>query len=100
VTIALLVNAVLTLIAGTRLWAHVFWRAGPLGPAGEHAQASLVAFDGRGRVGFGVTAALVAAIVVVGLWPGPLMQVISAGAADIAEPSRYVAATGLAEEGL
>lgn len=100
VTIALLVNAVLTLIAGTRLWAHVFWRAGPLGPAVEHAKASLVAFDGRGRVGFGVTAALVAAIVVVGLWPGPLMQVISAGAADIAEPARYVVATGLAEEGL
>ena len=28
---ALLLNALLTLIAGTRLWAHIFWRAGPEG---------------------------------------------------------------------
>jgi multicomponent Na+:H+ antiporter subunit D len=99
-TIALIVNAVLTLIAGTRLWAHVFWRPGPEGPAGEHARASLVTLDRRGRVGFGAAAVLVAGIVVVGLWPGPLMEMINAGANDIADPSRYVAATGLAEEGL
>jgi multicomponent Na+:H+ antiporter subunit D len=56
--------------------------------------------DRRGRVGFGAAAVLVAGIVVVGLWPGPLMEMINAGANDIADPSRYVAATGLAEEGL
>ena len=94
--LALMINAVLTLIAGTRLWAHVFWRAGPEGQGGEHAAATLVAFDGRGRLAFGATALLVAGIVVVGLWPGPLMDQISIGAADIADPARYVAATGLA----
>lgn len=96
--IALLVNAVLTLIAGSRLWAHVFWRAGPEGTAGDHGRPELVTLDRRGRFGFGVTGALVAAIVVVGLWPGPLMGIIRSGAADIVDPSRYVAATRLAEE--
>jgi multicomponent Na+:H+ antiporter subunit D len=98
-TIALLINAVLTLIAGSRIWAHVFWRAGPIGEGGEHAASVLVALDSRGRLAFGATAMLVAGIVVVGLWPGPLMDGIAIGAADIVDPARYVAATGLAEGG-
>jgi multicomponent Na+:H+ antiporter subunit D len=96
--IALMINAVLTLIAGSRLWAHVFWRAGPEGQARDDATPKLVSLDRRGRVGFGATAVLVAAIVVAGLWPGPLMAIIQNGAADIVDPSRYVAATRLAEE--
>ncbi|MCP8884290.1 Na+/H+ antiporter subunit D [Devosia sp. XJ19-1] len=93
---ALMINAVLTLIAGSRLWAHVFWRSGPEGEGAEHASTSLVALDGRGRLAFGATAVLVVGIVTIGLWPGPLMDGIRAGAADIADPARYVAATGLA----
>ncbi|MHA6298163.1 proton-conducting transporter transmembrane domain-containing protein [Devosia sp. CAU 1758] len=95
---ALMINAVLTLIAGSRLWAHVFWRAGPEGEGAEHASLPLLSLDRRGRLAFGATAFLVTGIVIIGLWPGPLMETIITGAADIANPSRYVAATGLAGE--
>lgn len=89
-TLALLVNAVLTLIAGTRLWAHVFWR----NPAID-----LPARIGTQRESLGLAAvgALVAAVAIAGLWPSPLMEGASRGAGDILDPSRYVAATALAE---
>lgn len=95
--VALVVNAVLTLIAGSRLWSHVFWRAGPEGQGTEHALIAHIPPDSRARLALGVTTILVAGIAAAGLWPGPLMEVISSGAADIADPARYVAATGLAE---
>ncbi|ODT66573.1 MAG: hypothetical protein ABS75_26210 [Pelagibacterium sp. SCN 63-23] len=95
-TLALLVNAVLTLFAGARLWSHVFWRAGPEGEASEHQQRDLVPLDAQGRLGFGAAAVLVAAIMVAGLWPAPLLEGARDGAADIADPARYVAAIGLA----
>ena len=91
--IALIVNAVLTLIAGTRLWAHIFWRQ----PA--EAIDSQRKSDGRQRLAFGASALLVAGIVVIGLWPGPLMDAVQTGAADIVDPARYVTATGLAGDG-
>jgi len=95
--LALLANAVLTLIAGARLWAHIFWRGGPLGSTAPE-NPGLRPFDRRGRLGLGAAAVLVAAILVVGLWPAPLMQGASAGAHDIADPARYTAAVGLAGE--
>ncbi|NMA97422.1 MAG: Na+/H+ antiporter subunit D [Phyllobacteriaceae bacterium] len=87
--IALLVNAVLTIIAGSRLWAHVFWRG-----AADGVEAPKD--NGRLKLGFGATGLLTAAIIVVGLWPGPLMGAIKEGAGDILDPARYVAATNLA----
>lgn len=98
--LALLINAVLTLIAGTRIWAHIFWRSGPEGQGSEHASIALAPFDNRGKIALGATTFLVAGIVLAGLWPGPLMAGISAGAADIVDPARYVAATGLAGDEL
>ena len=98
-TVALLVNAVLTLIAGTRLWAHIFWRAGPEGAVSEHHDNQHVPLPPRGRLGLASAVVLSAAITVAGLWPGPLLDGAKAGAADIVEPARYVAATGLAEDG-
>ncbi len=44
--LAVLVNALLTLIAGTRLWSHIFWRAGQEGPTAEAANAGLRPLDG------------------------------------------------------
>jgi len=93
--LALLVNAVLTLMAGARLWAHIFWRPGPLGGDG-HDTPPDVPLDRRGRVGFGAAAVLVAVIVATGLWPEPVMRGARDAAADIANPARYVAAVGLA----
>ncbi len=85
--LALLVNAVLILIAATRLWAHIFWRSAPEGQAPP-------ALNRRAAA---VTAALTLAIVLVGLWPAPMLDMIQQGAKNIINPARYVAATGLAE---
>ncbi|WIY53638.1 proton-conducting transporter membrane subunit [Devosia sp. YIM 151766] len=94
--IALLVNAVLTLIAGTRLWSHIFWRSGPEGEVSEHLQQQLLPLDGRARLGLGAASVLTAGIVLAGLWPAPLLDSARSGAQDIVEPARYIAATGLA----
>ena len=84
---ALVLNAVLTLIAGTRLWSHVFWRPAPtaLAPAGS------------GGAALGATAVLVALIFAAGLWPNALFEVLRSGAPDLLDPARYVAAVGLGE---
>ncbi|KQX41997.1 hypothetical protein ASD04_18210 [Devosia sp. Root436] len=92
VAVALVVNAVLTLIAGSRLWAHIFWRAAPEGvvapaPAPSHRGAWLR---------LGATGALVAIVVAAGLWPNGLFEALRFGAPDLLDPSRYVAAIGLA----
>lgn len=86
---ALLVNAVLTLIAGSRLWAHIFWRTAPAVSTTEAAGPS---------AGMRMAAAglLVAVIVAAGLWPNVLFEAARIGAADIIDPARYVAAVSLA----
>lgn len=86
---ALLVNAILTLIAGSRLWGHIFWRP---------ASASLVAggTEPLSDARLVATAGLVAIILVAGLWPNALFEAVRIGAADIVDPARYVAAVGLA----
>jgi multicomponent Na+:H+ antiporter subunit D len=83
---ALLANAVLTLIAGTRLWSHIFWRTAPTSPSGP------------GPAGLRLVAAgaLVLGICAAGLWPNPLFEAVRIGTADLIDPARYVAAIGLA----
>lgn len=88
--LALLVNAVLTLIAGTRLWSHIFWRPLPVGQ-------SVLGPTKPGNRGVLSSAILCIGIVLAGLWPAPLMDSLRTGAADIVDPSRYIAATNLAE---
>lgn len=94
--VALVINAVLTLIAGTRLWAHVFWRNGPEGTAGSAEPMALVRPAPRTRLAFGAASVLVLGIVLIGLWPNPMIEIGQRAAADILNPSRYVAAVGLA----
>ncbi|MCR6673368.1 proton-conducting transporter membrane subunit [Devosia ginsengisoli] len=89
VAIALLVNAVLTLIAGSRLWAHIFWRAAPEG-------AVVPPVAGGAWLRVGTTGALVAIVVAVGLWPNGMFEALRLGAPDLLDPSRYVTAIGLA----
>lgn len=90
--VALLINAVLTLIAGSRLWAHVFWRNRPDGVS-EPAAGPV---PGR-SLALGATAVLVTGIVAAGLWPNPLIEGGQLAAADLLDPTRYVEAVGLAE---
>ncbi|ODT81647.1 MAG: hypothetical protein ABS76_10845 [Pelagibacterium sp. SCN 64-44] len=93
IPLALLINAVLTLIAGSRLWAHIFWRSSPEGAASEYQPIPLAPSP---RLGLGSAGVLTVFIVVAGLWPAPLMESIRSGALDIIDPARYVAATALA----
>jgi multicomponent Na+:H+ antiporter subunit D len=91
VAAALLINAVLTLIAGSRLWAHVFWRAAP-----EDAAAPESPRKPGQWASLGATAALVVVILAAGLWPNGLFEALRLGAPDLIDPSRYVTAVGLA----
>ncbi|CAN7184568.1 proton-conducting transporter transmembrane domain-containing protein [Devosia sp. LjRoot3] len=94
--VALVINAVLTLIAGTRLWSHIFWRNGPEGLPASGEPMALVAPTPRMRLAFGAVSVLVLGVVLIGLWPNPLIEVGQRAAADIVDPSRYVEAVGLA----
>jgi multicomponent Na+:H+ antiporter subunit D len=83
VVAALLLNALLTLIAGTRLWSHIFWRPGPLPAASSAAPAT------------GAAALLTGTVVLLGLWPSLVLNAANAAAAGLLDPSRYIAAVGL-----
>ncbi|HEY4203256.1 MAG TPA: proton-conducting transporter membrane subunit [Devosiaceae bacterium] len=96
-TAALLVNALVTLIAGTRLWAHIFWRQGPEGELSEQPNPSLRPLERRVRwFGLLPAAGLTAVIVVAGLLPDQLFQAASMAAGDLLSPQRYIASVGLA----
>jgi multicomponent Na+:H+ antiporter subunit D len=94
IALALLVNAVLTLIAGTRLWAHIFWRQEPLEPKPKTVIEPLPT---RAAPGVAAVMVLTALIVLGGLWPAPLMEGANVGAAGIIDPTAYRAATNLWE---
>lgn len=89
VALALLLNAFLTLIAGSRLWAHIFWRS-------PDASTTVDAASPPG-LQQAALAALAVIVVAAGLWPNPLFVLAKQGAADMVDPARYVAAVGLAE---
>lgn len=93
---AVLVNALLTLIAGTRIWAHIFWRAGPEGALSEAPNDRLRPLAGRERwYGLGAVTAFTAVVLVLGLLPNAVMEVAQAAAGDMLRPEGYISATGL-----
>ena len=79
---ALLFNSLLTLVAGTRLWSHIFWR-GAAGPVTLPAQP------------LGGAALLTGAVVLVGLFPSLVLEAAGIAAADLLAPARYIASVGL-----
>jgi multicomponent Na+:H+ antiporter subunit D len=81
-TFALLLNALLTLIAGTRLWSHIFWR-GTVEAASLPFRPALA------------TWVLTAAIFVLGLAPNLLIDAAGTAAGDLLDASRYIASVGL-----
>jgi multicomponent Na+:H+ antiporter subunit D len=96
--IAVLVNALLSLIAGARLWSHIFWRPGLEGEASEVPNPRLQRLSRRVHwLGLGPAALLVAIVLLLGLFPEPLLAFARDGARGLLDPSHYVAATGLAE---
>jgi len=96
--LAVLVNALLSLIAGARLWAHIFWRPGPETVASELPSAEPAPLGRRARwLGLGSTAVLAAIVLLLGLFPDPLLAFARAGAAGLLDPAQYIAAAGLLE---
>ena len=96
--LAVLANALLTLIAGTRIWAHVFWRAGHEGENSEVPNPDLKPLGAPlRRFGLGSTFVLTAIVVLLGLFPEPLMLFGREAARSLMLPDAYVNATGLAE---
>jgi multicomponent Na+:H+ antiporter subunit D len=83
-TTVILLNALLTLIAGARLWSHIFWRSAPGARAASPWQTTAS------------TLALCTGIVLLGLWPAPLIETAQAAAAGLLDPSAYIRAVGLA----
>lgn len=88
---AILANSFLTLIAVSRLWAHIFLRNGHEGERSEQHNPDLRRLDRKGLV-FGLvpTAALFALIVVLGLFPDWLFNASGIAARDLLAPERYI----------
>lgn len=94
--LAVLANALLTLIAGSRLWAHIFWRPGHEGAASEAPNPDLKPLTPQvSRLGLGSASVLTLVVLLLGLWPEPLLGFGKEAAAGLLRPLNYVAATGL-----
>ena len=78
----MLLNALLTLIAGTRLWSHIFWRG-----AAEKA-----ALPQSPHMAVWI---LTVVIMVLGLAPAILIEAAGIAATDLLDPIRYIASVGL-----
>ena len=94
---AVLINSLLTSIAGARLWAHIFWRQGRAGDQSEVPNDHLRPLT-PASWGFSVlpTGALIVAVAVLGLWPGPIFTAGGKAAAGLLQTDAYVEATELA----
>ncbi len=79
---ALLINALLTLVAGMRLWSRYFWQL----PGGSGAR----------RDGIGGLVLIAGTVVLLGLAPGLLLRIGLEGAQGLLDPARYIASVGLA----
>ncbi len=93
---AILLNSILTSIAGSRLWAHIFWRRGLEGVDSEMPNENLRPQSRADKAWSLVpTAILVLGIVILGLWPNIVIQAGRTAAETLLDPAPYVAAVGL-----
>jgi len=94
--LAVLGNALLTLIAVSRLWAHIFWRAGHEAATTEAPNPDLKPLSRQVRwLGLGSAGVLTLVVLLLGLWPEPLLGFGKEAAAGLLRPANYVVATGL-----
>jgi multicomponent Na+:H+ antiporter subunit D len=89
----LLLNALLTLFAGARLWSRLFWRPARESP-GNAAAATAAAMPWA----IGTASGLTALVLVAGLWPQPLLDFGRGAAAGLLDPHAYIHAVGLEAE--
>lgn len=93
---AVLFNSLLTTIAGTRLWSHIFWRAGRDGAHSEIPNDHLRQLNPtESRMALGSTIVLVGVIVLLGLWPNLLFESAGMAAGQLLQPQLYIEAFGL-----
>ncbi len=93
---AILINSILTTIAGTRLWAHIFWRNGREGKKSEIRNDRLRPLSGlENGYALGATLALVLLVVVIGLRPNLVFDSTRAAAGDLLQVENYIGAVGL-----
>nr|WP_319529394.1 hypothetical protein [uncultured Cohaesibacter sp.] len=88
---AILLTGFLTTIAMGRVWAHAFWRGGPIGTEDGRDAAPLnqLAFSVASKA-FVPLSALVVLICLIGLFPSPILSVARIGANSLLQPDRYV----------
>lgn len=90
-TVAILLNGFLTAIAGARLWAHIFLRAGPFGTPDGTSEIKLEKMSDRERwFGLIPVSILTACIVALGLWPQPLFERVMDAANGLNYPTPYI----------
>jgi len=93
---AVLVNSILTSIAGARLWAHIFWRQGREGEGSERRNDRLKPLSAADWRWSAVPAGLLILIVaVLGILPNEVIMAGRDAASGLLDTSRYVAAVGL-----
>ncbi|MCF6343247.1 MAG: Na+/H+ antiporter subunit D [Devosiaceae bacterium] len=96
--VALVLNSLLTTIAGTRLWAHIFWRSGPVGENSEQENKKLKPLTLREKyLCVTPTTILVLFIVFFGLKPAMIFDAGRMAAYGLLDNSEYIEVTGLAD---
>ncbi len=92
---AILANSILTSIAGTRLWAHIFWRQGREGELSEQNNDRLRLLNPLEKwAAQASTTVLVGLIVLIGLFPNIVFSSARIAALDLLQTQRYVEAVG------
>ncbi len=87
ITAVALAVSLLTLYSMTKLWNEAFWKPRPLDVLGPPAEPASVPATLMGPV-----LALAAVTVAVGLGAGPVFDLASRAAAQLSDPSQYIAA--------
>ena len=90
-TFGILFSGFLTTIAMGRVWAHAFWRGGPIStPDGTMAE-PLQPLTGavRSRVYLPV-GALAIIVCLIGVFPSPLLSIVQTGSQTLLKPERYI----------
>ncbi len=95
--VALALNSLFTAIAGTRLWAHIFWREGQLGENSEQKNEKLVPLSTKDKwLCSAPTTIIVLMIIYFGINPNLMFGAGRIAALDLLNNERYVEATALA----
>lgn len=93
---AILINSILTTIAGTRLWAHIFWRSGREGKKSELSNDRLRELKPPEKTfALGASVALVLVIIVLGLRPNLIFDSSTAAASGLLQTKNYIEAVGI-----